>query len=171
MVLGMCAAAAHYWRKKCKYGKYKVNMRRKGRGYWVDPSDKVDGESEREAGRWNERREKEKKARAKQMEEEADTSSNNATQQQEILAPAEERNDDGFTKQCMPFFSNPYGWVAKKTEPEPNMPEQALGRSDSVRTCKNDEGTKRAVADIWGRAESVSGRRGEDIEMQTRRRN
>ncbi|KAF1917255.1 hypothetical protein BDU57DRAFT_536962 [Ampelomyces quisqualis] len=117
--LGMCAAAAYYWRKKREHGQYAATMRRRGRGYWNDPRDEADGEREREARVWNE---------VGQEEEEG----------------------------------------AKKIDTTQASAMVALGRSGSVKTCGNDEVTKRGVGDIWLRGSGSVLRRSEEIEMQTR---
>ena len=54
-------------------------------------------------------------------------------------------------------IANPFGWHTNKpdtTTPlptivEPQRPERAMSRSDSIRTCDNDETTKKAVQSIW----------------------
>ncbi|KAH7379396.1 hypothetical protein DE146DRAFT_626264 [Phaeosphaeria sp. MPI-PUGE-AT-0046c] len=70
-ILGTGAGAAYYWRKRRMYGKYDVKMRRKGQGYWSDPSDSVEKELSIEALRVNAeiRRKNERERQEKEREE------------------------------------------------------------------------------------------------------
>lgn len=159
-------AAAYYWRKRLKYGKYDTKMRRKGRGYWIDPSDGEDKSVEDGALRANAgiRRER---TRAEKIAKEEEQLREQGVGHVSFALPVQPKRE---TKRIS-FFSNPYGWVAKNKS---DAAEEGagggggLGRSDSVRTCESDETTRKGVADIWlGR--KGSNRREEDIEMVTRR--
>jgi uncharacterized iron-regulated membrane protein len=51
--LGLLAGGLYYHRKRRKFGKYDVRMRRQGRGYWIDPSDADEKKKEKEAAELN----------------------------------------------------------------------------------------------------------------------
>jgi hypothetical protein len=152
LILGIAASAAYYVRKRRKYGKYDVMMRRKGRGYCVDPSDAVDLRMMDEARRVN---------AVKKDVPKKTTENMGAEQGQDMLKPfswvqGEEQRIIAQTKRVS-FFSNPYGWVMKE-DGKGKGPERALGRTDSVRTCEEDEVTRKGVKDIWLGRSGTEGR-------------
>jgi hypothetical protein len=172
--LGILVASAYYLRKRLKYGKYDVTMRRKGRGYWIDASDKVDQMKEDEARRINAEIRKKKKDDGSKMKTQSETT---GLQQQQSPSkplswvPGDESSAAVSSTNRVSFFSSPYGWVAKN-EGHGKQPEQGLARSDSVRTCEDDEVMKKGVVDIWlGQSESGGsnkrkGKLGEEMEME-----
>jgi hypothetical protein len=186
--LGILIAAGYYWRKKRKYGEYKIIMRRKekGRGYWADPTDLEDSKKEAEAERVNKAIEeiaaqgstkvegKEKTIKFK------DKLAVPALQHISMFLPfrgstvvASELQRDTSTSRNYSSI-NPYGWFPKTEEPV--VPQRQLGRSDSVKRCEDSPVVKKGVVDIWlnsfGNRES-DGRAGgmskwdEDVEMGT----
>jgi hypothetical protein len=165
-VLGIVVASAHYWRKRRKYGRYNVTMRRKGRGYWIDPSDKVDQVREEEARRINREMSREKKNEPETMTTtQGGTMRAQRQQGHAVPKPVSRAADD-----------EPRIEVVAKKEKKGREPTQGLGRSDSVRTCEDDEVTKKGVVDIWlgkrgseGRLKE-KGKWSEGMEMETIRR-
>jgi hypothetical protein len=151
LILGIAAGAAYYVRKRRKYGKYDVMMRRKGRGYCIDASDAVDLKMMDEARRVN------AATKEQAMKEVSKTTEVGG----QMLKPfswvqGEERKISAQMKRVS-FFSNPYGWV-KKEDGKGKGPERALGRTDSVRTCEDDEVTRKGVKDIWLGRSGTEGR-------------
>lgn len=155
----MAVGAAYYWCKRRKYGKYDNKMRKKGKGYWIDPSDKEDKALSDEALKIN----GEIRTVRERMEKESEEDRSNRVRGPQLgslglAVPRESKR--------VSFFSTPYGWVAKKEEPRDIG--RGLGRSDSVQTCESDQVTKKVILDIWlGRKNGV--RKGENIEMMPRR--
>jgi hypothetical protein len=157
--LGMLVASAYYLRKRLKYGKYDVTMRRKGSGYWLDASDKVDEMREDEARRINAEISTGKKVTdgSKTMSRIETTDLQLQQGPSKLLSwvPGAEPSMEAPSTKRVSFLSSPYGWVAKK-EGKDKEPERGLERSDSVRTCEDDEVMKKGVVDIW------LGKRGSD---------
>jgi hypothetical protein len=152
-ILGVVASATYYWRKRRKYGKYDIAMRRQGRGYCVDPSDAVDLNMIDEAKRLN----AVKKGSAPKTEEEGSELSQDVLKPFSWFAGEEQRTATQQMAKRVSFFSNPYGWV-RKDEGKGKDVDWGLGRSDSVRTCEDDERTKKGVADIWLGRSGTEGR-------------
>jgi hypothetical protein len=156
-ILDIMVAAMYYWKKRSKYGKYKVKMRRQGRGYCVDASDGVDGKIVGDVRRIN----------------------NREPRMVQIGAGGDERDTVVVEAkpQRMSLFSSPCGWVVKTGEPK--VPERVWGRWGLIRTCSEDEVTRKGVVNIWLRgigSRGYDGRRvrkgkwDEDMEMGERRR-
>jgi hypothetical protein len=170
LIFGIAVSAMYYVRKRRKYGKYDVMMRRKGRGYCVDASDAVDLRMMDEARRVN-------AAKKEQMRKEAPKKEEEVGGQMLMLfswVQGEEQRISAQTKRVS-FFSNPYGWVMKE-DGKGKGPERALGRTDSVRTCEDDEVTRKGVKDIWlGRSGTEGKNKGkgkwdEGMEMESMRK-
>jgi hypothetical protein len=160
---GMLVATVYYWRKESKYGEFQIQMRRNrdGRGYWIDPSDIEDKKKEGEASKVNKEIEETATQRGVEVLKEKRT----IRFQDELPLPAKIRRSIlstfiGTTAAAAaapqiesfittPKYSsvNPYGWFPKAEEPA--APQQQLGRSDSVKTCKESPIVKKGVADIW----------------------
>ncbi|KAF2819274.1 hypothetical protein CC86DRAFT_362691 [Ophiobolus disseminans] len=156
--LGFLAGTLHYKRKRAKFGKYDVRMRRQGRGYWIDPTDAEDKSKELEAKKLNEHL----KGGAGPLREEVVVKTWHA-HRKTMLNPMNwgfghhyGRGDEEFlpTHLNAPASGpghmsilNPYGWYHNKPS-APSKPP-AVQRSDSLRTCDNDETTKKGVQSIW----------------------
>jgi hypothetical protein len=143
-VIGVLAAGLYYTRKRGKYGKFDFKMRRKGRrGYAFDPKDEEDKAKAKEAERLN------REPRVKPVAILSIATTPPVTEPHESLVaslpPAVPKR--------ISFF-NPYGWgqgantdtvgLEKRGAPQPGV-----ARSNSIKTCKDDPVTKKAVANIW----------------------
>jgi hypothetical protein len=149
-ILGIIVSAAYYWRKRRKYGKYDIAMRRKGRGYCIDPSDAVDLRMLDEARRANAVK-KGNGAVAKKKEEDVE-------QGRGMLKPfswvaggeqrtaTQEVTDTQPTAKRVSLFSHPYGWGRKEEETGKEA------ECDSVKKREQEARKKKAVADIWLRS-------------------
>jgi hypothetical protein len=167
-ILGIMVGVIYYWRKRTKYGQYESSMRRQGRGYWTDPADAE------EARRWTEAKNMNtlQRAAASIPTTTAITTSHpislslstlrssalsgstlpETTATINTLSMGTERLAQPMQTKSkwVSFFNNPYGWVFKTEEPnEPRSSEPALFRSDTVKTCDNDEVTKKGVSNTW----------------------
>jgi hypothetical protein len=198
-VLGVLVGALYYWRKRTKYGEYKVSMRRQGRGYWMDPADAEEARLWAEAKKINsEPRAVASLATTTAVAKHYSMSLSGSMMRGSTLSGSTLRGSTATTNTLdmgperlaepmqakskrVSFFNNPYGWVFKTEEPnEPQRPEPGLSRSDTVRTCDNDEITKKGVSDIWLGGLGKTGYTGrsvrkknwdEEMEMDESRRN
>jgi hypothetical protein len=188
-MLGVLVGTLYYWRKRTKYGKYEASMRQQGRGYWIDPADAE------EANLWTEARKTNSAPRAaafvatttaiaksypmslfgSTLRESTATANTRSVGTKRLAEPMQAKS------KRVSFFNNPYGWVFKTEEAEePQRPKVGLIRPDTVRTCDNDEVTKKGVSDIWLSGLGKTGYTGksvrkkawdDEMEMDGRRRN
>lgn len=146
-VVGLLAAGFYYTRKSRIYGKFDLKMRRKGRrGYAFDPKDEEDRAKKKEAEWLN----KEPNPRSIAT---LPTVTTTITPSATLPPKTLDRAPPPPASKHMSFF-NPYSW-GQATHTEPQEQEKrgeskpGIARSDSIKTCKDDPVTKKAVANIW----------------------
>jgi hypothetical protein len=158
VVLGIVVATLYYWRKKKNYGEGRFNMRKQGRGYWMNPADVVERKG------WAEMRKNNAEPQAvapvavnsRGAKSQSTTLCKSMLPQSALNPSAGTGSNQRITGQVQPspkrvsFFKNPYDWIFKAEEPGglENF-ERAVGRSDAIRTCNNDGLTLKGVVDIW----------------------
>ncbi|KAH8719267.1 hypothetical protein GQ44DRAFT_712459, partial [Phaeosphaeriaceae sp. PMI808] len=132
-VLGIVTASLYYARKRSKYGRFEGRMRRKGRGYWVDPQDEEDRVRVREASGVD----KGTEGRGGVLQRRMDLWRGD----REEVAASMRRH----------ALVNPYGWsmddegVGGTVEMRERSKEGGLSRSESMKTCGTDEVVKKGL--------------------------
>tara|TARA_R110002003_G_scaffold40_5_gene2632 strand:+ start:11934 stop:12719 length:786 start_codon:yes stop_codon:yes gene_type:complete len=167
--LGILGAFFYYRRKRNKHGKYEATMRRRGRGYWIDPSDAEDKKKVDLA----------KKLNAEPRVKPTHTATTSAPHKSIFnpsgwaLGNAQDEKIHSLTAGTSAAKRltnlNPFGWgnnnehwprtahvpVNNRGDNDielgnvPREPERALSRSDSIRSSKDDPIVEKGVANIW----------------------